>query len=72
MESYLKLVGNNIRSARKERGISQEALADMAGIDRSHMGYIERGKKNIRVCTLIKVAEALELNPGSLFDTQSN
>ena len=68
MESYLKLVGENIRSARKSKGISQEALADMAGIDRSHMGYIERGKKNIRVSTLIKVAEALELSPGSLFD----
>ena len=44
--------GKRVREVRKGRGISQERLAEMAGIDRSYMGNIERGEKNI---TLKKV-----------------
>lgn len=36
--------GNNVRKIRKERGLSQEALAALADIDRSYMGHIERGR----------------------------
>ncbi len=39
--------GKRVREARKSKGISQERLAEMAGIDRSYMGNIERGEKNI-------------------------
>ncbi|MBF4286481.1 helix-turn-helix domain-containing protein, partial [Vibrio anguillarum] len=35
--------GERVRHIRKEKGLSQEALADLAGIDRSYMGHIERG-----------------------------
>lgn len=49
-----------MRAARKERGLSQEALADAAGIDRSHMGKIERGERNITLLNLLKIAAALD------------
>ncbi len=39
--------GKRVREVRKSKGISQERLAEMAGIDRSYMGNIERGEKNI-------------------------
>ena len=38
--------GEKVRQIRKEKGLSQEALADLAGIDRSYMGHIERGDQN--------------------------
>lgn len=39
--------GEKVRQIRKEKGLSQEALADLAGIDRSYMGHIERSDQNI-------------------------
>lgn len=40
--------------------MSQEALADHAGIDRSHMGKIERGERNVTLLNLVRIAEALD------------
>ncbi|MFQ3894666.1 helix-turn-helix domain-containing protein [Sphingobium sp. R-7] len=53
-------MGAVIRSGRKEAGFSQEAFADASGIDRSHMGKIERGERNITLLNLIRIAEALD------------
>jgi transcriptional regulator with XRE-family HTH domain len=39
--------------------MSQEALADAAGIDRSHMGKIERGERNVTLLNVLKIAGAL-------------
>jgi transcriptional regulator with XRE-family HTH domain len=39
---------------------SQEALADYAGIDRSHMGKIERGERNVTLLNLLRIAGAIE------------
>lgn len=60
MEGHLRRLGEVIRAARKARGLSQEALADAAGIDRSHMGKIERGERNITLLNLLKIAAALD------------
>ena len=68
METYLRIIGQNIRSTRLRKNISQEALASMAGLDRSHIGYIERGEKDIRISTLIKISSALDIAPGSLLE----
>ncbi len=46
--------------------MSQEALADAAGIDRSHMGKIERGERNVTLLNFIKIAAALEWRPSEL------
>ena len=50
-----------IRSARRERGLSQESLAALANIDRSYMSSIERGLRNLSVLNIARIAEALDL-----------
>ncbi|WP_201608327.1 helix-turn-helix domain-containing protein [Psychrobacter immobilis] len=54
--------GKRIREARKSKGISQERLAEMAGIDRSYMGNIERGEKNITLKKAYEICDALEVD----------
>ncbi|GGI53965.1 hypothetical protein GCM10011430_11390 [Oxalicibacterium solurbis] len=39
--------------------MSQEALADYAGIDRSHMGRIERGERNVSLLNILRIANAM-------------
>ncbi|WP_078041060.1 MULTISPECIES: helix-turn-helix domain-containing protein [Burkholderia cepacia complex] len=56
----LTLLGRTIRAIRKEKRISQEELADIAGLDRSHMGRIERGERNVSFLNLARVAHALD------------
>lgn len=51
--------GKRVREVRKSKGISQERLAEMAGIDRSYMGNIERGEKNITLKKAYEVCDAL-------------
>ncbi|MDG2844474.1 helix-turn-helix transcriptional regulator [Vibrio parahaemolyticus] len=53
-------VGQRILKVRKSRGLSQEKLALLAEIDRSYMSRIERGKINITLEKLYKIAETLE------------
>ncbi|WP_323098344.1 helix-turn-helix domain-containing protein, partial [Serratia marcescens] len=53
--------GEKVRQIRKEKGLSQEALADLAGIDRSYMGHIERGDQNITLTKIHQIADALEI-----------
>ena len=67
-DPMLVAVGVAIRRARKEVGLSQEALAVDAGLDRSYMGGIERGEHNCAVMTLAKIANALKISPSELFD----
>jgi transcriptional regulator with XRE-family HTH domain len=62
----LSNLGSVIRSFRKQAGMSQEALADAAGIDRSHMGKIERGERNLSLLNLMRVASALDALPSDL------
>ena len=62
-----KKVGMNIRLERVKRGISQECLADMAGIARSTMGIIERGEQSPSLQTVAKVACALKIDIYKLF-----
>lgn len=51
--------------------MSQEALADAAGIDRSHMGKIERGERNVTLLNLIRIATALNQKPSDLLSAAS-
>jgi transcriptional regulator with XRE-family HTH domain len=63
----LKALGQAIRDVRKAHNVSQEALAHSAGIDRSHMGKIERGERNVTALNLLRVAKALDVQPSSIF-----
>jgi transcriptional regulator with XRE-family HTH domain len=62
----LAAIGGAIRDLRLKKGLSQEALADAAGIDRSYLGGVERGEHNLAVINLSKIAEALGVKPSDL------
>lgn len=59
--------GQRVRDLRKEKGLSQEAFADLADIDRSYMGHIERGEKNVTLTKIYQIADALNLKISDLF-----
>lgn len=65
--ALLKL-GAAIRAERQAQGLSQEALADKANIDRSYIGGIERGEHNIAIMNLMKIADALEIKVSTLLE----
>lgn len=60
--------GQAVRAARLEREISQELLSDLAGIDRSYMGGIERGEHNVALINIQKIAAALDLSIAELME----
>jgi len=61
-----KQFGNRMRELRKEKGLSQEALADLAGMHRTYIGAIERGEQNVSLDNINKIAKALIVKPSSL------
>ena len=63
---YLQTLGSQIMGLRKLKGISQEQLAFLASLDRSYVGGIERGLRNISFLTLVKIATTLECNISDL------
>ncbi|PFH20626.1 helix-turn-helix domain-containing protein [Burkholderia sp. JKS000303] len=63
---HLAAIGAAVRARRLEFGVSQEALALLTGIDRSHMGRIERGQRNLTILNLIRIAGALNISPSKL------
>lgn len=63
-----KKFGNNLRRIRKERELSQEALADLANLHRTYIGAIERGEQNISLDNINKVAKALKVKPSKLIE----
>jgi transcriptional regulator with XRE-family HTH domain len=62
----LKALGARIRQMRQARGLSQEQLALEAGLDRSYVGGVERGERNISFVSLCRIARALKADVGAL------
>jgi len=60
--------GENMARLRKRAGVSQEELGFLANLHRTEVGMLERGVRLPRIDTLLKVAGALELEPGELLD----
>jgi len=58
--------GATVRAIRLEEGIAQETLAHLAGIERSHMGKIERGEHLPTLAVILKIARALGRSAGEL------
>ncbi len=59
--------GQRVREIRKSRGLSQEGMAALAGVDRSYMGHIERGEKNITLTKIYQISDALGIEVADLF-----
>ena len=68
-DPVLVALGEAIRRVRTGAGLSQEALAVDADLDRSYMGGIERGEHNMTVMNIVKIADALKLKPSTLLDS---
>jgi len=66
-DSDLVRFGASIRARRIALGLSQEALADHAEIDRSHMGKLERGERNVTFLNILRIARAVQCKPSDLF-----
>ena len=62
------LVGQNIRSNRKRLNLTQEALAYKCGLHTVELGRAERGKRDLRISTIVKIARGLEIPPAKLLD----
>ena len=65
-DKHLVKLGNIIRDFRKLKNLSQEQLALKAGVDRSYIGGIERGERNVTILTLIKIANCLDCDISEL------
>jgi len=65
-EDYLSQVGNRIRELRVEADLSQEKLAFACDLDRTYIGSVERGERNISVINLRKIAKALNIKSSDL------
>ena len=61
-------VGNNVRKFRKERGLSQEALAFECGLHRTYISGVERGIRNPTVLVLEQIATALQIPASRLLE----
>lgn len=62
-----KAFGDRVRELRKQKGLSQEALALECDLDRTYIGGVERGERNISLVNIYKIAGALSIEPQDLF-----
>jgi transcriptional regulator with XRE-family HTH domain len=58
--------GRKLRECRLNKGLSQEELADLAGVHRTYVGMVERGEKNVTLVTLSRFAKALGATPADM------
>jgi transcriptional regulator with XRE-family HTH domain len=65
-ETFIKNLGIHIRQLREKNNISQQELANDCGIPKTQIGRIERAEINTTIRTLIKIANALNIEPKEL------
>ena len=68
----LKRIGANIQRLRKEKGWSQEELADRTGLHRTYISSVERGKRNPTITVVEKFMIALECDANTVFANSSD
>lgn len=66
-KSILIQFGNKVREERLKNSLSQEQLAEKAGVHRTYIGMIERAEKNITLENIAKIAKALNINLSEIF-----
>lgn len=66
MKKPLEQLGHEIKSRREKLGLSQEKFADKCGFDRTYISMLERGKRNLSVVNLLKIAQGLEVSVSEL------
>ena len=63
---HRKILGENIRTHRRNLGWSQEKLAEKADLHHNYIGDIERGEENVSVDALVRIAAAMKVNLSDL------
>lgn len=61
--------GERLRELRSERGLSQEKLAEMAGLHRNYVGVLERAQQSATLDAMCKLAAALQVRPAALLES---
>ncbi|WP_050636644.1 helix-turn-helix domain-containing protein [Candidatus Stoquefichus sp. SB1] len=68
MEDIKIAFGKRVKELRLQKGISQEKLANIAGVDRTYMTQVENGKRNISIENVRKICIALNVSISDFFD----
>jgi transcriptional regulator with XRE-family HTH domain len=67
-KKFLDDIAAKLVATRKSKGMTQERLAELAGLEAVSIGYIEQGKRRPTITTLYRLAKALEVSTSSLLD----
>ncbi|MCC6524986.1 MAG: helix-turn-helix transcriptional regulator [Polyangiaceae bacterium] len=65
-QTDLQRFGSRVRAERERLGVSQEELADRAGMHRTYLGGVERGERNVGLLNVLRIARALGVAPAAL------
>jgi transcriptional regulator with XRE-family HTH domain len=72
MTTLRNSVGERIRAIRKAKGLTQQQLAELSGLDDAYIGSVERGERNFSIDTLEKILTGLNVPSYSLFYNSDN
>ncbi|WP_437708910.1 helix-turn-helix transcriptional regulator [Sorangium sp. So ce448] len=70
LQEVLNFIGANVRRIRLKRGMTQQELADAAGVGLRNLKKVEHAQTNVGVAVLVKLADVLGVRPGALFRQQ--
>ena len=69
LDQQLAAIGQNIRTARNHRKLTQQQLADASDLDRTYISLVEHGKQNLTIAAILKIAQALNIPITDLINT---
>ncbi|WP_394133073.1 helix-turn-helix domain-containing protein [Marinobacter nauticus] len=67
-DAALKKFGQKLRDIRKGKKLSQEELAHLCQLDRTYIGGVERGERNISLVNILRICKSLDISPSMLFE----
>lgn len=71
-EDYLRKVGERLTEIRSQKNLSQEALAELTGLDTRQIGRIERAETNSTISMIKKIADSLEIDISDILNFEKN
>ena len=72
MSDICKKFGKNVRKYRLKKGLSQERLAELAGLHRTYISAVERGKRSISLKNIDRIANVLGIKVSKLFEFEED